>query len=135
MKRMSPEVAKQALGIQANNKLSPCPDMPNCVCSQHAGDQAHYRAAFTLKGPSEAAQARMKAIVLGLARTKLADEKPGYLRFEFTSALLGFVDDVEMVFSPQDEKIHFRSASRLGYSDLGANGRRIEHLRRLWESQ
>jgi uncharacterized protein (DUF1499 family) len=43
--------------------------------------------------------------------------------------LLGFVDDVQ--FSPDRENrvVHMRSASRVGYRDLGVNRRRLEKMR------
>ena len=59
-----------------------------------------------------------------------ARQKPGYLRAEFTSTLFRFVDDVEFVVVPDEGVIHFRSCSRVGYSDLGANRRRMESLRK-----
>jgi len=42
---------------------------------------------------------------------------------------MGFVDDLELQLRPQDALIAVRSASRLGYGDLGANRRRVEALR------
>ena len=48
---------------------------------------------------------------------------------EFTTALMGYVDDVEFLYDPAAGVTHVRSASRLGYSDLGANRKRIEALR------
>ncbi|MEQ8662522.1 MAG: DUF1499 domain-containing protein, partial [Gammaproteobacteria bacterium] len=50
-----------------------------------------------------------------------------YLHATFRSALFGFVDDVELRLD--GDALHWRSASRVGYSDLGANRRRLEALR------
>ena len=71
----------------------------------------------------------LKAIVESTPRTNIVEIRPDYLYAEYTSALLGFVDDVEFFFPPGGHLIHVRSASRLGYSDLGANRRRIEAIR------
>ena len=54
-----------------------------------------------------------------------------YLHAEFKSALLGFVDDVQFMADPAAGVIHMRSASRVGYSDLGANRKRVENIRAL----
>ena len=54
-----------------------------------------------------------------------------YLHYEFTSLLLRFVDDVEFVFDDEAKTIHFRSASRTGYGDLGVNRARMEQVRAL----
>jgi uncharacterized protein (DUF1499 family) len=43
---------------------------------------------------------------------------------------LGFVDDGEFALERQARVIHVRSASRVGYSDLGKNRGRVEELRR-----
>ena len=40
---------------------------------------------------------------------------------EFTSVIFRFVDDVEFLLDADSLSIHVRSASRVGYSDLGAN--------------
>ena len=42
-----------------------------------------------------------------------------------------YVDDVEFLEDPSEGVTHVRSASRLGYSDLGANRSRIENIRSL----
>ena len=71
----------------------------------------------------------LKAIVDSMPNTRMVEMKPDYLYAEYTSALLGFVDDVEFYFAPRDNIIHVRSASRLGYSDFGVNRKRIEGIR------
>ena len=83
---------------------------------------------------AEAKQA-LKEIVRSLPRTRLVEENETYLHYEFTSLLLRFVDDVEFVFDDGTKTIHFRSASRTGYSDLGVNRRRMEEIRKLVEGK
>ena len=56
----------------------------------------------------------------------LTDE---YIHAECTSAVFGFVDDLELHLRPQEKLIAVRSAARLGYSDLGVNRKRVESLR------
>jgi uncharacterized protein (DUF1499 family) len=45
--------------------------------------------------------------------------------------VFGFIDDLELHLRSAEGLIAVRSASRLGYSDLGVNRRRIEDLRAL----
>ena len=54
-----------------------------------------------------------------------------YLYAEFATPLMGFVDDVE--FYCDGKVIQVRSASRLGYSDLGVNRKRIEEIRAAFQ--
>jgi uncharacterized protein (DUF1499 family) len=71
----------------------------------------------------------LKATIASLPRTRLVEEDGEYLHYEFTSLLIRFVDDVEFVFDEDSKTIHFRSASRIGYGDLGVNRRRMEDIR------
>ena len=70
-------------------------------------------------------------VLTTLPRTKLVEEDEMYLHYEFTSLLLRFVDDVEFLFDDESKTVHFRSASRTGYSDLGVNRQRMEQVRSL----
>ncbi|GKS66007.1 hypothetical protein YTPLAS72_33110 [Nitrospira sp.] len=110
--------------------LSPCPDSPNCVSTQ-ATDESHAIMPFRYKKPRVEAKEALKVVINSLSRTKLVEEDESYLHYEFTSLLLRFVDDVEFLFDDDTKTIHFRSASRTGYSDLGVNRRRMEDLRAL----
>ena len=82
--------------------------------------------------PAEAIQ-RITSIIEAEPRTKIVTQRPDYIHAEFTSALFRFVDDVEFLFDAEKKVIHFRSASRVGYSDLGANRRRMEEIRSRWK--
>lgn len=53
---------------------------------------------------------------------------------EFTSALFGFVDDVEFLIDDTAKVIHVRSASQVGYYDLGVNRQRVNNLRSRFEN-
>jgi uncharacterized protein (DUF1499 family) len=55
--------------------------------------------------------------------------KDDYLHAECRSALFRFVDDLEIQLRPGEGIAAVRSASRVGYSDLGVNRKRVESLR------
>ena len=116
------------------NLLAPCPSSPNCVSTQ-ATDQSHQIMPYRYRHNLATAKDTLKTIVNRLPRTRLVEENDGYLHYEFTSLLLRFVDDVEFVFDEATKTIHFRSASRTGYSDLGVNRRRMEDIRVLVEGK
>jgi len=109
------------IGVQAG-RLTPCPESPNCV-SSYETDETHRIA------PLSADLAAIEAVLLGQERTNIVSKEGNYLYAEFTSRLMGFVDDVEFLHDPATGLTHVRSASRLGYSDLGANRERIEAIR------
>ena len=111
-------------------QLPPCPSSPNCVSTQ-AQDAGHAIAPIRYRKSRAEAKEALKEVIRSLPRTKLVEEDESYLHFEFTSLLLRFVDDVEFVFDDEAKTIHFRSASRTGYGDLGVNRTRMEQVRAL----
>lgn len=110
--------------------LAPCPTSPNCVSTQ-AQDAGHAIAPFRYRKSRVEAKEALKEVVRSLPRTKLIEEDESYLHYEFTSLLMRFVDDVEFLFDDETKTIHFRSASRTGYGDLGVNRTRMEQVRGL----
>ena len=114
------------LGVK-DNRLSPCPASPNCVSSQSDDEKHRIDAIHFPTTPTEALD-RLRKIVLGMERSTLVRESPDYLHVEFRT-FLGFVDDMEFYADESQKLIHIRSASRLGYWDLGTNRRRIEAIR------
>lgn len=113
--------------------LRPCPSSPNCVCSQ-ATDAGHAIEPLHFSDDAQFAWMRLKVIIEGLPRTRIVKFDDGYLHVEFTTALLRFVDDVEFQLSADRGLIEVRSASRVGHSDLGANRKRVEMIRKEFES-
>ncbi|HEU4403085.1 MAG TPA: DUF1499 domain-containing protein [Candidatus Polarisedimenticolia bacterium] len=117
-----------ALGPHAG-RLAPCPASPNCVSSQAAGD-GHFVKPLRFEGVAGEAWRRLREVLLALPRVRIVAATPLYLRAEFRSPLFGLVDDVEFLLDETAGRIEIRSASRVGYSDLGANRRRVEEIRR-----
>jgi uncharacterized protein (DUF1499 family) len=117
----------EGLGIK-NGRLAPCPQSPNCVCSQ-AADAQHQIAPFTYRGERSAALARLQTALATLPRTRVTTVSDVYLHATSASSLFGFVDDLEFFFPEGRKVIEVRSAARLGWSDFGVNRRRIENLR------
>lgn len=117
------------LGVKSG-RLAPCPRSPNCVTSQgDPADATHHIAPIAFKGAPGAAWRALRTTVEASDRVKIVDEREGYLRAEFTSKVIGFVDDVEFLLDAPARVVHVRSASRLGYRDFGVNRGRIEALR------
>ncbi len=119
------------LGVK-DGSLAPCPKTPNCVSSQ-ATSSGKRVPPLALAGDPKAELGRLKDVVNNMSGTTLIEEADHYLYFECASKLLGFVDDLEFYCDPDAKVIHVRSASRLGYSDLGVNRKRIEGIRRKFE--
>lgn len=110
--------------------LAPCPGRPNCVCSEDPRPDFAV-APLAVEGHPEVAWERLKRL-LEAAGGRIEAQAPGYLHATFRSRIFRFVDDVEFRLDRARGAIHVRSASRLGYSDLGVNRRRVEDLRAQW---
>lgn len=103
------------LGVQGGS-LAPCASAAHCA-----------RADWTVSDPA-AALAALRTVLLAMPRTELLEESGGYLHATSSSALFGFVDDVELHADPARGLLQARSISRLGDSDLGVNARRLAAL-------
>ena len=71
------------------------------------------------------------AAVRETPRTIIVEERDGYIHAEASSALFGFVDDLELLAKQDTDMIQARSISRLGDSDLGVNSARLDRLKTL----
>jgi uncharacterized protein (DUF1499 family) len=117
------------LGVN-DGQLAACPSSPNCVSSQAPiSDAEHSIAPLAYTGIAAEALAKLKSVIQSQENAKIIESTDRYLYAEFTSKLMGFVDDVEFSVDDSAKVIQVRSASRLGQSDLGVNRKRVEEIR------
>lgn len=114
-------------------KIAACPESPNCVSSM-APDKDHWIAPLVFESSPEEAFQCLRKIVCDMKRVTLITADEGFLHAEFRT-LLGFVDDVTFQLDIPNRTIHMRSASRIGYWDLGVNRRRLESVRAAFDSR
>ena len=114
------------LGLR-NQRLSSCPETPNCVSSQEKFSQNRIPP-ITFEDSLEQAKERIYKVINSMRGTRIITKEVLYLHVEFTTEVLGFIDDVEFYFDGSQSLIHVRSASRRGYWDLGVNRRRVETI-------
>lgn len=105
------------LGVQAGG-LAPCVSPAHCA-----------RETWTVADPVAALNALLP-VVEAMPRTEVVERDGTYLHATASSAVFGFVDDLELHADPEAGVLQARSVSRLGDSDLGVNARRLEQLRR-----
>ena len=115
----------KSTGIK-NGKLYECPNSPNCVSSQ-AKDAKHYidPLPYTSESLNE-----IKTYLKEHYNTDVVEETPTYLHVVITTKILRFKDDLEFLVDRKNQVIHVRSASRVGYSDMNVNRKRIEKMKR-----
>jgi uncharacterized protein (DUF1499 family) len=104
------------LGVQAGG-LSPCASPAHCA-----------RAEWSVTDP-DAAFDQLTGFLQNQETIRIVERSSTYLHATATSQLFGFVDDLELFADPSSGHLQARSVSRLGDSDLGVNGQRLEMLR------
>lgn len=104
------------LGLE-RGALAACPSPAHCA-----------RESWPVADP-EAALQLVLPVLLEQPRVELVEQQGGYVHATASSALFGFVDDVELYADPAGGVLQARSVSRLGDSDLGVNARRLALLR------
>lgn len=120
-----------SLGV-GDGTLRACPASPNCV-STRAEDEQHGIEPIPWTGETAEAQARLAAVLAETPGATVVEAQPGYIWAEFRTPVWHFIDDVEFQFDETEQVIHFRSASRLGYGDMGTNRQRMEQIREAYQ--
>jgi uncharacterized protein (DUF1499 family) len=111
----------------SGRRLAPCPDKPNCVSTQ-SSDPAKRMPALGFDADVELVRAAILDVLARSRGAEVVKAEPDYIHAEFTTLIFRFVDDVEFIIDGPKRRIDFRSASRVGHSDLGTNRRRMEAL-------
>lgn len=120
----------QIPGLSEDGKLLPCSSKPNCVCSEYNDSQDHYIDPIATNAAWESLLPLIQNAIQAIEGS-IVNTQNGYVAAIHQSKLFGFVDDVEFRHDAEAGLLHIRSASRVGYSDLGANRKRAELLKSL----
>ena len=100
-------------------------ELSQCTSSAHCARQ---------DWPTANLQSDLQSVIAAVRdtpRTIIVEERDGYIHAEASSALFGFVDDLELLANQDSGMIQARSISRLGDSDLGVNSARLSRLKLL----
>ena len=108
-------------------KLSKCPNKPNCVCSEQKDDVNHYIDPIVIpQNITSDPLPILKKVIIDMGGT-ICTEKENYIASTFSSSIFGFVDDFEIRVDSIQKVIHIRSASRVGYGDMGVNKKELKY--------
>ncbi|MFH1915237.1 MAG: DUF1499 domain-containing protein [Pseudomonadota bacterium] len=123
----------EPLGVH-DGKLSACPASANCVSSQ-AKDPEQRVEPIAARGNPDVVMVDLANAIESMFGGKVVAMDGPYLRAEFTSRVLRFVDDLECYYDEGKGVIDVRSASRIGQMDFDANRNRVEELRKVFTSR
>ena len=116
---------------QSEFPLKPCPNSPNCE-QTYSEKKRKNMDTLPFSDDLVSSKEKLKNYLSSFERVKLIEETENYLHYEFVTKRGNYTDDVEFYFDSSCNCIHFRSASRIGYGDLGANKRRMKRISRWW---
>lgn len=123
--KMGADSQKQSvlIGLNSEGKFLPCPSSPNCVSSDENPENTsgHFRTV-----PTELKDLGLFQPHLEQMGLKVHTTESDYIYATATSGIFGFVDDIEIRLVAG--KIYFKSKSRVGHSDMGANRKRLEKI-------
>ncbi|BDA44207.1 hypothetical protein COCOBI_05-3910 [Coccomyxa sp. Obi] len=129
--------------------LGLCPATQNCISTAEVvSDESHYVPPWTynseesvrkgVKKTQSQAVEELADVVATLKpdnfEPKIIKKTSDYLYAEYQSPTFGFIDDVEFFFTGNN-RVEYRSASRIGESDGNINRKRIKALRQALEKK
>jgi uncharacterized protein (DUF1499 family) len=111
---------------QIHSEIEKCPDSPNCIIVSKRFESE----------PAQLFEFLEKAIADLNPHESEVDSSELKVQSVFKIPLFGFKDDVLAVVEPDgpNSVVHIKSSSRVGYSDLGVNRRRVKKIIRKLES-
>ena len=113
-----------------DGRLRPCPDSPNCVCSDIADASVE---PLRIAGDAGVAWTQLAEVLIA-AGGRIVLQTQDYVHATFETRYLRFVDDFEARLDPAAGVIHVRSASRVGYGDRGVNRERVRRIRASYDA-
>ncbi|CAA0081030.1 Uncharacterised protein [Zhongshania aliphaticivorans] len=120
------------LGVK-DGKLTEISSKPNNVSTQ-TDDPDKKVATLPFKSSKKSTMTALKQAVASYGNGKIEAEDADYLYVVFTTSLMHYHDDVEFWLDEKAQRVHYRSSSRAGYSDMGLNRQRYNDIAALYEA-
>lgn len=114
------------LGVK-DGKLAELPNKPNAISTQ-TDNKEFYVEPFPFKENLEKSKVAVLKAVEKYGDSEIVEKEANYIRVVFTTSKMRYHDDAEFYFDEEEKVVHFRSASRVGYSDMGLNKERYNKL-------
>jgi uncharacterized protein (DUF1499 family) len=124
---------RMALGLE-NGHLREIPNKQNAVSTETSfSDKLISPMGF--KDNLEQTKAALKKALEAYGGIAIIKEDTNYIYAIATTSTMRFHDDMEMYFDEENRTIHFRSASRAGYSDMGLNRERYNKIVNFYQQE
>ena len=117
-----------------NGKLREIPDKKNAVSTDTAY-MDKLVSPMPFKETLEDTKSALKKALEMYGGIEIVKEEENYIYAIATTPTMRFHDDMEIYFDKAGRIIHFRSASRAGYSDMGLNRQRYDKIVESYEHE
>ncbi|MCT4661522.1 MAG: DUF1499 domain-containing protein [Tissierellales bacterium] len=114
------------LGVN-NGKLAKMPSSPNAVSSQAKTEEKQVAPLLYIEDKSKS-KLKIESIIGEYQSAEIITNTENYIHVVFSTSKMRFKDDVEFYFDDENKVVHYRSASRIGYSDMGMNRARYDEV-------
>jgi uncharacterized protein (DUF1499 family) len=114
------------LGVN-NGKLAKMPSSPNAVSSQAKNEEKQVAPLLYIEDKSKS-KLKIESIIGEYQSAEIITNTENYIHVVFSTSKMRFKDDVEFYFDDENKVVHYRSASRIGYSDMGMNRARYDEV-------
>ncbi|MGV3487919.1 MAG: DUF1499 domain-containing protein [Tuberibacillus sp.] len=111
-----------------NGKMAPSPKSARCISSKHE-NQNRYLMPMPYEGLTlEEAKSVLHDVLKTIPKLTVDKDEGQYIHAVAKTLVVEFFHDVDFFFDEEAKEIHFRSASRFGLTDFGANKRRMQSV-------
>lgn len=123
----------ETLGV-TNGQLAAMPDTPNAVSSQ-TDIASKYVAPLPMTGSVQETKEKILQCLQEMGHNSVVSQQDNYIHAVFVTPFMQYHDDVEFYIDTATNLVQFRSASRVGKSDFGANKARYATFKKLYLPQ
>jgi uncharacterized protein (DUF1499 family) len=110
-----------------NGKFAELSKKPNNVSSQTDVEEKYVEPLKFIDNLDES-KAKILDILSESYNANIITNEENYIYAVVSTKLMRYKDDLEFYFDEQNKIVHFRSSSRIGYSDMGLNRKRYEEI-------
>lgn len=119
-----------AMTDKAIGEIKDCPQSPNCVSTLTDQKDKLMQPISWQKEDTDPKEITLE-VLKSQPRTTIEVSKDNFIHAVCSTRFLKFKDDVYFYFDAENKQIHFKSQSRVGYSDFGKNRSRMEKISKL----
>lgn len=122
-----------ALGMKCD-AFYEIPTKPNCVSTQTSQEDKRVEP-LPFKESLEASKDAIKKAFEAYGSIEIKEENANYIYAVATTGTMKYRDDIEIYFDEEKKEVHYRSASRAGYSDMGLNRNRYDAIAKSYNEE